>query len=501
MAEGVAPGRVPGPHAGLGSPLASSADPGARQLRLLTLLAAVLWLGGLGAYLWGFFGPTLFEPQPFGVTLGIIGMALIPILLVAVLVELAIQGRALARSNRQLARLALNEGHADPRAALLSGGVRRELDKLSGALDSTLDRVAAIEAMIENQVGAVERAGGRAQMRAQAVRDLLQQERDRLESVSEELSTNATAIVQALSTEAGRVRQANEVAAREIREAEGLLSRQMQSFRSMAEESGRTAHERVTAIETATGKLEAVVATGLQNANALTGRLTAQHTLLGESAARLEEERVRLEHALDAQDRLASRLKEGPQIAAALESAVTVATGKVAGTLADIEQRSAAAGHSLRAEVEAATGAGEAAAKSIAEAAAAAQEASAGMRAAVAAEMSELGQSLGQGMIALDDAAGSVGKTLADASQNARLLVEIPGGHGAHRRDRERAALQPARSDGFAQHHRSERDRQRLHRGGAAAEPGSRSSPRNMRRGCRPCSRTRRSAWAPSPIL
>src|SRR5262249_43566397 len=149
----------------------------------------------------------------------------------------------------------------------------RELDRLSGALDATLARVATIEAMIENQVGAVERAGGRAQSRAQAIRDLLQQERSRLEAVTEEMTTSATALVQGVSAEAGRVREANEVAAREIREAEGLLARQMQSFRSLAEESGRAAHERVTAIELAATKLQTMVGDSLKNAEALSDRL------------------------------------------------------------------------------------------------------------------------------------------------------------------------------------------------------------------------------------
>lgn len=402
-----------------------ASDRSVGRLRGVTLIAAILWLVPLGAYLWGL-GPDRLAAQPFSITLSLLGVALIPVLLVAVLIELLIQGHALSRFNRQVARLALHsaESGSDPKSALLSGSVRRELDRLSGALDSTLARVAAIEAMIENQVGAVERAGGRAQARAQAIRDLLQQERDRLEAVTEEMGQSASALVQAVSTEAGRVRQANEVAAREIHDAEGLLSRQMQSFRMLAEESGRAAHERVEAIEAASGRLEAAVTASLKNAEALSDRLTEQHVTLTASASRLEEERARLEAALEAQDRVMSRIRSGPSIAQELESAVEAATQTVGASLAGIEQRSAEAGRSLRDEAEAAASAGDTAAKAIAEAAAAAREAAAGLRAAVASEMSALGQSLGDGMHALDNAAGHVGRTLTDASRNARLLVE-----------------------------------------------------------------------------
>ena len=394
------------------------------RLRFVTLVAAILWLGPFCAYLGGRgFAPLL--EQPFSEILSLFALAIVPIILVGVLVELAIQSQALSRSNRQIARLALShDSGSDARTALLSGSVRRELDRLSGALDATLARVAAIETMIENQVGAVERAGGRAQARAQAIRDLLQQERNRLEAVAEEMSTSASVLVQAVSTEAGRVRQANEIAAREIHEAEGLLSRQMQSFRSLAEESGRSAHERVTAIEAATSKLETAIGTSLKNAEGLSGRLSDQHATLAASATRLEEERTRLEAALEAQARVIERIQSGSGLTQALETAVTEASTKIGATLAGIEARSAEAGRSLRGEVEAASGAGETAAKAIAEAAGAAREAAAGLRTAISQEISALGQSLSGGMHGLDDAAGQVGRTLSEASQNARLLVE-----------------------------------------------------------------------------
>jgi hypothetical protein len=397
----------------------------AARLRAITLLGALLWLGPLAAYSWGL-GPAYLSGQPFSVVLGLVGVALIPVLLLAVLIELIIQSRALARTHRHIARLALASGESatDAKTALVSGSIRRELDRLSGALDSTLARVAAIEAMIENQVGAVERAGGRAQARAQAIRDLLQQERNRLEAVTEEMSASASVLVQAVSAEAGRVRQANEIAAREIREAEGLLARQMQSFRSLAEESGRAAHERVAAIEAAAGKLDTAIGTSLKNAEALSERLAQQHGTLAAGATRLDEERQRLEKALEAQDQILVRIQSGSSLTEALETALSSATIKVGETMAGLEQRSVEAGRTLRGEVAAASSAGESAAKAIAEAAAAAKEAASGLRAAVSSEMSALGASLGDGMHALDNAASHVGDTLTEASKNARLLVE-----------------------------------------------------------------------------
>lgn len=401
------------------------ADHDARNLRLLTLFISVLWLSGLAAYLWGFFGAMLFQPQPFGVTLGIIGIALIPVLLIAVLIELAIQGRALARSHRQLARLTLvaNDGHNDPRAALLSGGVRRELDKLSGALDQTLARVAAIEAMIENQIGAVERVGGRAQLRAQAISDLLKQERDRLETISTELSTNTTALVQALSNETGRVRAANELATREIQDAEGMLGRQMQSFKAMAEDASRAAQERTASLEGAAAKLESLIETSLKNADALTSRLGAQHALMAESAKRMDDERGRLERALEAQNQLLRAIGSTPQISISLESAIAASALKVNEALSAIEQRSAEAGRQLRFEVDGARDAGASAAKAITDATTAALDASSRMRQTLKGEIAALSDDVSNNLKTLDGATGNVGKTLNEASQNAGKLI------------------------------------------------------------------------------
>src|SRR5262249_31315298 len=83
----------------------AATKPGHGMTRMATLGVAVLWLGGLAAYLSGYFGPALFEPKPFGVTLGILALAFMPIMLVAALVELSIQGRTLSDTNRLLGRL------------------------------------------------------------------------------------------------------------------------------------------------------------------------------------------------------------------------------------------------------------------------------------------------------------------------------------------------------------------------------------------------------------
>jgi uncharacterized protein YoxC len=398
------------------------------RARIITVVIAVLWLGGVGAYLWGRFGPTLFEPQPFGLTLGVLALALIPVMLVAALVELAVQGGTLSQTNHLLHKLALQAGDAqatgEGRTALMTGAVRRELDKLSGALDSTLDRVAAIEAMVENQVGAIERAGGKAHQRAQAIRDLLQQERDRLETVAEELGASASAIAQSVSVEAGRVRQANEVAARELREAEGLLARQLQSFKVLAEEGGRAAHDRVAAIEAAAGKLESLVAVSLRGADLLTERLNGQHATLAASTRRLDEERTKLEVSLAQQDALLNRLeKDAFGLTDRLTGAVTASGAALTRAMGEVEARSSEAARTVRTEAESANSAGLSAAKAIADAAQAAREAAAGMRSAISVEVAAFNGELGTGVQNLDTMASTVGRALADTTQSAQLLL------------------------------------------------------------------------------
>jgi len=146
------------------SDVADEIRSGARtRVSVLTVFIA-LWLGGLCAYLWGYFGADLFHNRDVHLWLAVAAVAFGPIVLVAVGTEIIIQGRALASASQEIARIARRlsepEGPALKRVALVTNAVRRELDILSGSLDATLDRVAAVEALIENQVSAIERAGG-----------------------------------------------------------------------------------------------------------------------------------------------------------------------------------------------------------------------------------------------------------------------------------------------------------------------------------------------------
>ena len=183
----------------------SEPAPSGRARHLATLAFAVLWLGALSGYLWGYYSKAG-APLPGLSTLALaLGAALVPIFIIAVLVELAAQAGRLSRLTRQLTRaargVAENDAHTSTRIAQTGQAVRRELDVLSAALDATLARVAAVEDMLADQIDAIERAGSQAQQRAQTIRGLLQTERTQLAELAEDLGRKSQDIVQAVGAQ------------------------------------------------------------------------------------------------------------------------------------------------------------------------------------------------------------------------------------------------------------------------------------------------------------
>lgn len=389
---------------------------------------ALLWLGALAGYVGGYLTS---HGQAVATTfwLLVFGAAILPLVLIAILSELMVQARALSRTTREISRLAVRitepEGLAGNRVASVGVAVRRELDVLSAALDATLDRVAAVESLIENQVSAVERAGGRAQMRAQMIRDLLQQERDSLSGVAEQLSGTAGAIVQSVSAQVGLVRDAHERAVQDLRSAEAGLARQFESYRAMTDEQSRIAAERTKEIEAATRSLEQVTAASAQSAAHVLSRLTEQRESLAGASDRLGEESSRLTAMLEREQALVTRVEGAAgELADKLDKTIESASENLDRALASMRERTGTAGQDLRQEAEAAARQGEQAARAISEAAAGARDAAAGLRAAVGAEMQALNDSLSGGMKALDGVAQTVGRTLAGTGDNTVALLE-----------------------------------------------------------------------------
>ena len=388
---------------------------------------SILWLSALGGYVWGYFGPSLFAPQSITLWAGIAAAALVPIVLVVMLVELTTQARGLARATFAISRLAERmmepEDQAAARVATVGGAIRKQLDLLSSALDSTLDRVAAIETMVETQVGAVERVGGRAQMRAQMIRDLLQDERNALNAIAESLNASAGAIVEAVSARVAEARETNERAMRDLKSVEATLTSGADGLLRAAAETTQKVAEQYQLVQNASQKLEDAGAQSLVNARNLTDQLTEQQGQLKAAADRLDGEGARLHTLFTKEGELVARVEAaGEGLSERLAPVLRGVAGEFDAAMTNVEARAAEAGRSARAEAESVQRVNSEAAQAFAAAAAAGRKTAEEMRASIVADLNALGQSIEERAKALDAAMAGVNRAMAGAGQNAGAL-------------------------------------------------------------------------------
>lgn len=397
---------------------------GSRARILINTVFIALWLGGLGAYLWGYFGESLFHSGDVRLWLSVAAAALVPIVLVAAATEITIQGRALAQTSQDIARITRRlsepEGPALQRVAVVTNAVRRELDILSGSLDATLDRVAAVETLVENQVSAIERAGGRAQMRAQVIGELLGKERDALATIADDLTANAARIADTIQTQAARVNDANREATQSIFEAETSLTRQLQAFHQLAEDHAKMAVATVHDVETVAERLRDLSAASLESARGLTASIESQHETLANTTQKLDRESQRMADVFEHQGALIARIESAAQhLGTQLETVLSTATDRFDNMFGTLNTRTSAAGDALRAETEAAMIAGGNVASAIEEVAAKARVSSSSLREAIAAQIDAFNEALGEGLSMLDGAASATGLTLSNARREA----------------------------------------------------------------------------------
>lgn len=398
--------------------------PGARVRILILTVFIALWLGGLFAYLWGYYGANLFENRDIHLWLSVAAAALGPIILFAVGIEIVIQGRALARTSQDIARITQRlsepEGPALQRVALITSAVRRELDILSGSLDATLDRVAAVETLIENQVSAIERAGGRAQMRAQVISELLSKERDGLSAIADQMTANAARVADTIQSQAVRIGDANREAAQSILEAETSLTRQLEGLQRLTENHAKSAVDTVHEIESVAARLRDFSAASLESTRALTVSIESQHETLANTTQKLDRESQNLADVFEHQSRLIARIEEAAQnLAERLSGVLSTATARVDNMFGTLNTRTTSASEALRAETEAALIAGGNVASAIEQVAAKARMTSTSLRETISAQIEAFNATLSEGLRSLDSAATATGATLSDARSEA----------------------------------------------------------------------------------
>lgn len=431
------PGRVnpqaehsPSSHRPRESAAPAEAPAGGALRHLVSFGFAVLWLGAVGGYLWGYYGRAGAPAPEVGALALALGIAFVPIFIVAALVEIIAQARKLARLSRHLAKAAQRASEADLKviesAAQAGHAVRRELDVLAGALDATLARIAAVEEMLDNQVGAIERTGQKAEERVEKMRALLQGERVELAAVADELGKSTEQVAQTLANHVAAARQASLRAEEELRAAEASLSRQIQSFTHAAVEASRATIARLESLKGAADSLESAAQQSLQSADGLAARLSTEQATIAGATERLQEMGRQIESLLaqcrqliERSERTVSGLVQG------VGTTLNEASVRVDAALEGARARAGEASRSLRVEAEAAAAAGAAAAHAIESATAAARRAAEDMRTAISDEISTLAGALSGGTRSLNEVAQTVARDVAGANDAAKRLVTV----------------------------------------------------------------------------
>jgi hypothetical protein len=269
------------------------------------VIASFFWVGLWAAYLWGYFGVQGLKSLP-GLQIAFLAVAILlpPLLFVAIAAAFALahrMGRMAEGLKGATENLFVTDDSVARSAAKLGRAVRHELDALNAGLDGAYGRLRALESALENQIGAMDEAGARAEVRGEAIAQRLGQERQRLEAVSEAISDMASRATETVAGRSAQLKAAIEAAEGTLKMAAQSLDVQAAGFRAAAQAAGEAPHAAALELDSQAKKIEAVSDTALQRAEFVLARQEKHRAAMAEMLTKLKEESEQLDAALTQQ--------------------------------------------------------------------------------------------------------------------------------------------------------------------------------------------------------
>jgi len=324
----------------LGGDEAPSADPKSvrpRESRFglvamsVAALFATLWIGGVAAYVWGYFGLRgLAALDIQGASLLTIATFVPAFLFLAVAWALA-RGHAMGLATEALVdatdRLFSADETAARTAARLGRAVRKELDAFNVGLDGAFTRMRALESVLERQIGSLDEVSARAEVRGESVAARLAKERERIDTITGSLSeaaarageTVASRLVQererleamaasltvaaerASETVAGRAAQLKatmETAETSLKAAGQTLDAQATDFRAAASTAAEAPRIAAVELDRQAKAIESVSEATMARAEFILGRHERQRAVMNDLLIKLKEESASFESAV-----------------------------------------------------------------------------------------------------------------------------------------------------------------------------------------------------------
>jgi hypothetical protein len=286
----------------------------ARHAYVVAVLAALVWAGGLAAFVAGFqtqFGAFEYSPIQW-VVIGL--LAILPATFMLLSAFALRQGAKLAGETRRARALADDLAVPAALAADQTGGaleaMRREIEKASEAARAAREPIAALREALTAESRRLSEAAIQAQATGRLLTETLGRERTALNEMAGSLQLQAADAAEALARQAKIVADASDLAQAQLEEAQASLTARAADLAVAAGDARHAAQVATQAIGEQIAHVETTSATAGERLHALVGTLVTEREQLSSLAytvradqedlsARFETQRAQLAEAAE----------------------------------------------------------------------------------------------------------------------------------------------------------------------------------------------------------
>lgn len=272
---------------------------------LTSVVLSGTWMGAVGAFLLGYFrsrGSMTLDMQEAAI---FVVATFVPPLLFMAVSWVLIRGQAMGEAAEIFAEATEQLFSADEtasRTAIRIGrAVRRELDALNAGLDTAFGRMRALENLLQTQVEALDKAGGRVEAHGTSLADNLTGQCRQIDEATATMAQTAAKAGETMAERASFLKATIEAAENALTAAGGSLESQTARFRQAAAEAAEAPHAAAVELDKQVKKIETVADAAIARSEFVLGRQERQRLAMTEMLSHLKEQGLAFETALSAE--------------------------------------------------------------------------------------------------------------------------------------------------------------------------------------------------------